>query len=439
MAITNIEKIKPIPKYILKKIESLDKKLHQSGSHLRFYAYLAIWKKNLVKITVAVKHKHDKWYYKQVAVHSVHGKKCIVKDIEYAYMGGYRVGWFEQGLTKAPYWYESTMWYSADNKYYDPYAPIVNKNLIDKFPEYKYSAYKQYPYEDLLKYLRMYEQYPQTEYLVKLGLYSLASSIMILKQIGKDKRFRNWITTHREELKGGYYYFSTILLAYKMKKSLAEAQTYERRKKQFCHEREYKPIRELFRGKLGQFFSYIDEQEISYRLYLDYLTACNYLQLDMTENKNRIPHDFQRWHDIRIDQYHTAKALKDAEERKELYAKFAIVAEKYLSLQRNMNDAFIVIIAKSPQELIREGDILHHCVGRMNYDQKFAREESLIFFVRNANEPDTPFVTLEYSLKNKKILQCYGEHNRKPDDGVMEFVNKKWLPYANRHIKQIAA
>ena len=69
--------------------------------------------------------------------------------------------------------------------------------------------------------------------------------------------------------------------------------------------------------------------------------------------------------------------MKDAEERKELYAKFADVAEKYLSLQRN-KEAFIVIIARTPSDLMHEGDTLHHCVGRMNYDQKFAREESLI-------------------------------------------------------------
>lgn len=86
---------------------------------------------------------------------------------------------------------------------------------------------------------------------------------------------------------------------------------------------------------------------------------------------------------------------------------------------------------------MREGDILHHCVGRMNYDQKFAREESLIFFVRNVNSPDIPFVTVEYSLMNKKILQCYGEHDTRPDDSVMEFVNKKWLPFANKQLNKI--
>ena len=159
----------------------------------------------------------------------------------------------------------------------------------------------------------------------------------------------------------------------------------------------------------------------------------------MTEDKNVFPHDFKHWHDMRIDQYHTAKAMKDAEERKELYAKFGVIAEKYLAMQKSGKDAFAVIIARSPQDLIREGDILHHCVGRMNYDQKFAREESLIFFVRNVDAPDTPFVTVEYSLSKHKVLQCYGEHDSKPSDRVLEFVHKKWLPFANRQLKKIQA
>jgi hypothetical protein len=75
----------------------------------------------------------------------------------------------------------------------------------------------------------------------------------------------------------------------------------------------------------------------------------------------------------------------------------------------------------------------------MNYDQKFIREESLIFFVRNADMPDVPFVTVEYSLTIRKILQCYGDNDSKPKDEVLEFVNKKWLPYANRKLKKIAA
>ena len=83
---------------------------------------------------------------------------------------------------------------------------------------------------------------------------------------------------------------------------------------------------------------------------------------------------------------HSKQAEIDKEKRKQLYDSFTNVANKYEALQRNLKDNFVVIIAKSPQDLIYEGDTLHHCVGRMNYDQKFAREESLIFFVRYKEE-----------------------------------------------------
>ena len=62
-------------------------------------------------------------------------------------------------------------------------------------------------------------------------------------------------------------------------------------------------------------------------------------------------------------------------------------------------------------------------------------EKSLIFFVRTKEQPDVPFVTIEYSPKQKRILQCYGEHDRNPTEEVMNFVHKKWLPYANRKLK----
>ncbi len=33
----------------------------------------------------------------------------------------------------------------------------------------------------------------------------------------------------------------------------------------------------------------------------------------------------------------------------------------------------------------------------------------------------------------------YGDHDSKPNDCVMEYVNKKWLPFANRKLNKIQA
>lgn len=434
--------IRPIPKYMLKQIQRIDKKNYPNpDGHVRCYAYLTTWKNELIKVTVAVKNRYKKWYCKQVAIHGLDSNRCFVKDIEYCYCAGmgFCFGWYEEGIQKYEQWFERG-WCWADDKYYDPYAVLINRNFVDRLPEFKYSAYKLYQGSDLFKYLRLYRQYPQLEMLMKLGFTNIALSTTVLKHCGTDKAFCKWLIANKTMLTSHHYYIDVIMRAYKTKKPLKQLQTYKEAKLRLVHDTGLAPIKDLFKGKeLERFFDYIAKQQTNPHSYLDYLKACQNLGLDMTDEKNRFPHDFKHWHDMRIDQYATKKALEDEEKRKQLYTKFAEIADKYNALQHSKRSAFICIIAHSPADLIREGEMLHHCVGRMNYDQRFVREESLIFFIRNKQEPDTPFVTIEYSLKNRKILQCYGEHDHKPSEDVLHYVNKIWLPYANKQIRQIAA
>lgn len=432
-------KIRPIPNYILKRIKQTDKKDNPTPrGNVRYYSYLTKNDGELVKVTVAVKHRYNSWHYKQCAVHGIHSSKCFVKDMCYSYIGGYQVGWYEQGLQNYRKWYEYEDWGFSDDKLFDPYAPIVNKEYLAKFSEYKYSAVKLFNDVNIFKYLRLYEQYPQIEYLMKLGLTKLYDSTTILKHISKDKKFCKWLIKNKEELINNHYYVNVILRAYKTGRPLKELQAYQISKMKLQHEERLKPIKELFKGKdLERFFLYIAKQQTDNNSYLDYLKACNYLGLDMSLDKNRFPHNFKHWHDIRIDEYHSAKALVDEKERKEMYNKFASIAQKYLSLQQDKQSGFVVVIAKSPADLLREGEVLQHCVGRMNYDQKFIREESLIFFIRNKDNIEKPFVTIEYSPKTKKVLQCYGLDNKAPDENVTQYVNKVWLPYANRNLRKL--
>lgn len=436
-----IEKIKPIPKYIEKMIQKKDKTDYpKQDGVLRFYSYLTKNDSELVKVTVAVKCRYKKWYAKQVAVHGVHSKDCFVKDmVFYRMFHTYNVGWYDMGFYNKEKWFEDGKWWENEDRLFDPYAPIVNKEYIAKFPEYKYAAWELYNYVDLLQYLRWYEQYPQAEYLMKLGLVKYVYSKQLLRKIEQSKKFRKWLASHRAELANRKYYVVTILKAYSKKQSIEEVDSFERAKKSLTMDRDLKPIRDMLNGDYVRYVKYIKEQNTSNYSYKDYLRACNYLGIDMSEDKNRYPHDFKRWHDIRIDEYKSAKARKDAEERAEFYAKFATVAEKYLPMQHNKKNGFIAIIARSPAELVNEGNALHHCVGSMGYDQKFAREESLIFFIRSKDTPDIPLVTVEYSPKRKRVLQCYGDNDTKPNEEILYYVNKVWLPYANRALKKISA
>ena len=430
--------IKPIPKNILNKIKKLDlQEYPKPNGNTRFYKYFTQYKKELCEVVVAVRNHYKNWYCKQVVVHGINTDKVYLQDIGLT-MGFYKVGWYREGISKYPHWTDYDWGYN-DAKYFRINAPIINKEYIFKLKKYKYSALELYKYTDILNYLKFYEKYPKCELLVKAGMSNLATSIQILRLCEKDKNFCKWLYKNKDKASSGYY-ISSIINAYKQNKNIEEVYNFEKFKKYFAKENNFQNLKTFLKhNEKDKFIKYLVKQNTDGYSYEDYRNACQYLGIDMTIDKNRYPHDFKKWHDIRIDQYHTAKAERDEQERKTLYETFSKVAQKYISLERLLiKEDYICIIAKSPQQLVYEGEQLNHCVGRMNYDQKFAREETLIFFIRNRLSPNTPLVTLEYSIKTHKVLQCYGDHDTKPSDEILNFVNKKWLPYANRKLRQIA-
>ncbi len=432
------DKIKPIPKYIAARIKRSDERVYPTPSgRTRFYSYLTKNDGELVKVTVAVRNYYKYRLCKQVAVHGLDSDVCFVKDMIFYCISGYSVGWYEQGAQKSPRWYESTEWCFAEDKYFDPYAPVLNREYIDKSPEFRYSAVNLYKGVDVIRYLRYYRHYPQIEYVIKAGLHGYIFSKQILRKAGKDKRFCKWLFKNREDIIRNHYYVDVILRSYKTNKPLAELQAQREYGMKLSKDAGLNGLKTFFASDLERFVSYIRKQNANVYSYRDYFRACNYLGLDMTRDKNRYPKDFRRWHDVRIDEYNTAKAMKDAEERKAFYDKFASVASKYAELTHDKRSVFVAVLPQSPYDLVREGNALHHCVGRMNYDRKFIREETLIVFIREKERADVPFVTVEYSPSQRKILQCYGEHDSKPDDSVLDYVNNVWLPYANRKIRKI--
>ena len=82
--------------------------------------------------------------------------------------------------------------------------------------------------------------------------------------------------------------------------------------------------------------------------------------------------------------------------------------------------------AVSQEELFQEGETLGHCVGRMGYAQKMAEFRTAIFFIRREKTPDVPYVTMELDLKKWEKIQCYGKHDSWPGKAVDAFV-KRWI------------
>ena len=373
-----IKKIKAIPKYILKKIEKLDNTYkHTPAGKVRFYKYFTKFYGDLALVTIACKHYLKKLYCKQVIIHFVYSKYCFLKDIVLCYGGNYSVGWFEQGLQKYPKWLEATDWDWYYDKYFHISADIVNLDYVLTLPQYRYSAVNLYKYPNVLQYLRLYEQFPHAELLVKFGMAAYATSKQILRKTATNKAFCKWLITHRENLQYRLYYIPTILQAYKTGKSLQSIQNFLYFKKTFLKSIVYNDLKPLLptNAEIEKFANYLDNQQIDYNLYHDYFVACRHLGLDMSLPKHRYPHNFMHWHDVRIAQYQRRLAVQDEQRRKKLYTQFASVANKYLPFQKD-TEHFVLLLAKNPNELVQKGQALKHCVGKMHYDQKFAKEES---------------------------------------------------------------
>ena len=101
--------------------------------------------------------------------------------------------------------------------------------------------------------------------------------------------------------------------------------------------------------------------------------------------------------------------------------KEAIQPYKDLNLE---DDKYCIVLPKTPEDLVKEGDNLKHCVGYGGYAEKIANKDSIILFIRNKKHPRKSLYTLEVSTHTKDFLQFRGMQNCVPADDAFVYVNK---------------
>lgn len=84
-------------------------------------------------------------------------------------------------------------------------------------------------------------------------------------------------------------------------------------------------------------------------------------------------------------------------------------------------------------ELRAEGTALHHCVA--TYDQRYAKGETAIFFIRRVDEPDEPYFTLELREKDLTVRQNRGLRNCGKKKEVQAFEDA-WIDWAKNQVKK---
>ena len=89
---------------------------------------------------------------------------------------------------------------------------------------------------------------------------------------------------------------------------------------------------------------------------------------------------------------------------------------------------YSIILPKNAEDIIREGIILGHCVGRVGYIEKMAKGDSTIVFLRKNSNTENPFFTIE--ITHHCIKQCFSLHdsyNKDPEvrDFLLRYAREK--------------
>lgn len=161
------------------------------------------------------------------------------------------------------------------------------------------------------------------------------------------------------------------------------------------------------------------------------------------------PQRLQQTHD-RLSE---ARLLQlDAGKSQKLQAGFDAVVQTYGGLQWTDGDLEI-LLPKSNMELVREGQVLRHCVG--GYGKEHAKGEKIILFVRHHRRPERSYCTLNISFAGDRPeeiqLHGYGnerhgenkQHSHKIPAKVRAFVDR-WereilIPWFIHHKKEKSA
>ncbi len=137
------------------------------------------------------------------------------------------------------------------------------------------------------------------------------------------------------------------------------------------------------------------------RFQRDYVRMCRAMGVPF----ERFPKDVKKVHDEMSSKYKVKK-------NEHLIGTFNQRVEEYKSMRQD-EKGYLIRSPQSLEELIREGEIMHHCVA--SYADRFAGGSSLIFFMRKASDPGQPYITMEFN-RSGNLVQAHKAYNRSIDN-----------------------
>lgn len=334
-------------------------------------------------------------------------------------------------------------------------APIMPETYEEmKGTMFQYSALKEYVKcvgdVNPIDYLERYSQTPQIEVLVKMGLIGVVENLVkcyygiVANQ--NASRPDVFLGIRKERVKQ--------LIRKKGDVEILNAMQMEKRFGQNWTDDQIEHLTEtgLRSKQVGEATKYMTLQKLLNRIekyagcqygtecsrakarirhvattYVDYLEMREDLGYDLNNTVYQYPRNLDEAHNKMVMEINKEKA--EARFR-EVARQYPDIRKSYRSLRKKYfyeDENYLIRPARSAEEIVMEGRILHHCVGGDGYLNRHNTGRTYILMVRMKDEPEIPYITVEIDAKYPRIIQWYGEFDKKPDEKNMQAWLNTWL------------
>lgn len=151
------------------------------------------------------------------------------------------------------------------------------------------------------------------------------------------------------------------------------------------------------------------------QLYSDYLNMAHERGMDLTDEIVCHTPKLRELHDRYVEEKNAEKLQTESVRVNSEYKRIAASYEANKEHFAYEKAGLVIVVPKEAGDIIREGQLQHHCVGSTdNYIKRMDSGETYILFLRHKENTDKPYYTLEVTYAGK-ILQSYGAYDRKPD------------------------
>lgn len=387
-------------------------------------------------------------------------------DVEYRFCAGWCVYWSKEDFSNRKNGDWDVTLYGWEKKLYlykfgtgtsFPWHDVINKDEILQ-TKYKYCGWSRNIGVGLVDYLVLYNIDKRVEILVKHKLYTLVKKggIALLK----DRKMMDFVRQHADEIRSGHYRFREISYAAKSGTSIEDAQKhfefvtdinrYLPRKTNY-----WSACKKCLTARIdyARLRKLIPKWGITNSEYGRYVDLCLSLGEDdrcegilyppvrdgrktFMSRLERLEYELNREEAEKKRARRRAERKKLEQERaerrkeKEFVTKTLAVRMKELETFQNGADrvldmsesGYTCVVAKTREELIKEGRRMNNCLGYATYGKGVVRGDTLILMFKDRNGKS--YCDVEIDRSNWTVRQCYLKGNALPDDDIRTMAEK---------------